>query len=214
MPVIPAILVDSFELLNKQIKQVENIFDYAQIDIMDGKFVPTKSFNYTENKNLTEITETKLGFELHLMVKQPLQEIEQWQNNKNVFRVIFHIESQDNPKEIITKIKEKNWKIGIAINPDTPLKKIQPYLDQIDMVLFMTVYPGQQGAPFVPKVGEKIKEFTKIPNHPIIAVDGAVSSKTIQEIKSWGVEIFNVGSALMKVPDINQAHQELKNYLN
>lgn len=206
MEIIPAILVPTYKELTKQLKKIQHLFAYVQLDIMDGEFVNNKSFNHEENtdltdffnKNLTDnILTANLKYELHLMVKNPLQEIAQWQNIKNVFRIIFHIEADDGPDEVINKIRGNCWQAGIALNPDTPLKKIMPYLDKISLVLFMTVHPGQQGAIFVRGVKNKIIEFAKIPNHPLVAVDGGINQDTIREVKSWGVDIFNVGSALM-----------------
>jgi ribulose-phosphate 3-epimerase len=240
MLIIPTLLVPTYSELQNQLKKVDPLFDYAQIDIMDGKLVDNKSFNYNENKNLekffSEKCVTKLKFELHLMVKNPIEEIKKWENIKNIFRVIFHIECDDNPVKIIAKIKENGWQAGIALNPKTSLSKITPYLNSIDMVLFMTVIPGKQGSPFVEEVGKKVKELyqssqsqfsgrTKnttssaltinwaggtLANPPLVAVDGGVNKKTIELIKSWGVNVANVGSALMGASNIKEAYNKLE----
>jgi len=215
MQIIPTLLVPTYRELTKQLKQTEPLFDYVQLDIMDGVFVNNKSFDYNEpntdlNQYLNHDLNTDMKFELHLMVKDPLTEIEKWKNIKNVFRVIFHIESDCNPKEVINKIRANCWQAGIAINPGTPLSQIKPYYDIINMVLFMTVVPGKQGNKFVPEVGEKVKKIKQSTKKLIIAVDGSVNKDTITEIKSWGVEVFNVGSALMGAEDINKAYKELR----
>lgn len=214
MKIIPTILVANYKELLKQLKKTRHLFDYAQLDIMDGDFVTNRSFNHNEDISLTDYFNKKLAadismanlkYELHLMVKNPLQEIALWQNIKNVFRVIFHIESADDPDEIINKIRSNCWQVGIALNPNTPLEKIGPYLDKINLVLFMTVHPGRQGATFIKEVKDKVIEFGKIPNHPIIAVDGGINKETIKEVKFWGVDIFNIGSALMLSNNIAKA---------
>ena len=219
MSITPAILVPTYKELDKQIKQVNSLFKYVQLDIMDGFFVSSKSFDYNEpDENLRQYfnnnLNTNLEFELHLMTQDPLTEIAKWEKIKNVFRVIFHVESDCNPNEVVNKIRANCWQVGIAINPDTPLSKIEPYLDLINLILFMTVVPGKQGGEFVPKVGEKIKQISTLSNKPIVAVDGSVNKDTISQIDSWGVDIFNVGSALMGQKDIKKAHEELKSFLN
>lgn len=189
---------------------MSRLFEYIQIDVMDGKLVDNKSF-----EDIEKINDLNLGlkYELHLMIKNPLSEIKKWDKIKGVFRVIFHIEGDDDPVKTIEKIKEKGWQVGIALNPETPLEKILPYSDMVDLILFMTVHPGKQGSKFTPEVGEKIKEFVKIKNRPLCAVDGSVNPNTIEEISSWGVEIFNVGSAIVTQPNPAQTYRELKKLL-
>ncbi len=214
MNIIPAILVSTFSELKKQLKQAWPIFQYVQLDIMDGRFVKNKSFNYNEKNNLekffNEEIKTKLKFELHLMVKNPIEEIKRWKNVKNVFRVIFHIESNNEPMKIIAEIKQNGWQIGIALNPKTPITKITPYLNLVDMVLFMTVNPGKQGNPFIEKVKKKITPINQLTDKPIISIDGGVNEKNIKLIKSWGVDVANVGSALMGTEDVEKAYIKLK----
>lgn len=204
--IIPAILVPTFEQFKEQINRLEGIFDLAQIDVMDGEFVPSKSFEEIEKIN--EI-ENLPDLELHLMVKYPLAELEKWTNIKNIKKIIFHIESDNDPGQIINFARGKCWQVGIAINPETPIKKIMPYLEKINQILFLTVNPGKQGSPFLPEVGEKIKEFAKLDPRPLIAVDGGINAGNITEIKSWGVEIFCVGSYLTMADDIKIARDKL-----
>ena len=155
-------------------------------------------------------------FEIHLMVDNPLLEIDKWKEIKNLKRIIFHIESKDDPNKVIAKIRASCFQAGIAINPDTPIEKITPYADKVDEILFMTVYPGKQGAKFLPQIGEKIISLRgtsrreENTNHPLIAVDGGISKNTIKTACDWGVEVFCVGSALIKSKDLKQAFNELK----
>ncbi len=204
--IIPALLHSNFEDFKKNLHIVGSFAEYAQVDVMDGVFVPTKSFTEIDQINNLK---SDLKLELHLMVKHPLQELEKWSEVKNIFRVIFHIESADNPQEVINYIRGKCWQVGVAINPDTALATIEPYLKLTDLILFMTVYPGRQGAPFVPKVLEKIKELTQKSEHHLIAVDGGINKNNITQIKNVGVEIANIGSALTMAPDSQKAYNEL-----
>lgn len=206
MTIIPAILTNNFSELEKQLKKVENLFPYVQLDIMDGIFVPNQSF--TEVTKLAEV-KTDLNFELHLMVKDPVEEMRRWRTIENVFRVLFHFETKEQLRSISFARKE-GWEVGMVVNPDTSLAEIQPFLDKIDVLQFMTVYPGKQGAPFEEKVLPKIKEFCNLENRPLCAVDGAINQETIGKFKDVGVDIFNVGSALMGAEDMGKAKEELE----
>ena len=152
-------------------------------------------------------------WELHLMVNHPLKEIEKWKTVKNIKRVIFHIECEDRPSATIKAIKESGWEVAIAINPETDKYDVLPYISQIDEILFMTVHPGRQGAPFVEEVQDNIIELKKILEikHAdiIIAADGSIKKDNIQKIKSWGVNNFCVGSAIISAPDPKSAYEEL-----
>ena len=214
MQITPAILVQTFTELKKQLKQVEPIFEYVQLDIMDGIFVDNKSFEYNEDKDLAnffENLEINLKLELHLMVNNPLDEIEKWKNVESVFRIIFHFESKDNITKVINKVRENRWQVGISLNPDTTIDKIIPYLNDIKVLQFMTVTPGKQGNPFRPEIEEKVQKINRLSNKPLISVDGGVCLDNIQMIKNWGVDIFNVGSALMKQNNIEKARDALYN---
>ena len=212
MPVIiPAVLTNSFEEFKKQITLLSPIFDLIQIDIMDGEFVDNKSFEDTDRIN--EI-ENLPDLELHLMVNHPLAEMEKWTNVKNIKKIIFHLESLDDPLSVIDAIHGRCSQTGIALNPETPLENVLPYLDRVNEVLFMTVHPGHQGAVFVPEVKNKILDFTKLENRPLCAVDGGINEKNIAEVKSWGVEIFCIGSVLTKAEDIGKTRKNLNNLLH
>jgi len=210
--IAPAILTDSFEKFTTEVRRVENLFPYAQIDVMDGLFVLNRSFS--EIKKVNEV-KTNLKYELHLMVENPLEEIKKWKKIKNVFRAIFHIESLSDPIKTIQAIRANSWQAGIAVNPDTPLQSIESYLDTVNLILFMTVFPGTQGAAFQGKlVKDKIIAFTKLKKRPLCAVDGGITRENISEVRSWGVEIFNIGSRLVMVEDIKNTYRELRNKIN
>lgn len=207
--IIPGILTDNFEVFKAQALS----FSFApllQIDIMDGEFVPNKSFSEIEKINALNL---KSKLELHLMVNHPLKEIEKWKNVKKIIRVIFHVECKDGVQDTINAIKEQGWQVGIAINPDTHRYALLPYLKQIDEILFMTIQPGAQGNPFIPEVQDNIIEVHKLlsamDHKPKIAVDGAINAENIAEVKSWGVENFCVGSAITRSANPKQTYEEL-----
>jgi ribulose-phosphate 3-epimerase len=208
--IIPAILTSSFEDLKRQIHKIDGLFPYVQIDIMDGQFVQKTSFQEVEK---VKGIGAEIKYELHLMVNDPVSEMKKWVDVPNVFRVICHIESQKDIEKAWEFAKKINWEFGIAINPDTPSSALDPHLNCIDLAMFMTVYPGRQGAPFQEKVIPKIREFLALQNRPKCAIDGGITVETILKIHDLPVDIINVGSALMLSPDIEKAYRELQSKL-
>ncbi len=211
MQIVPAILVDSFSKFKIQTEKVKLLNpSYVQLDIMDGVFVNNQSFPEREEVNHLNLP---FGLELHLMVNNPLEEIKSWSNVHGLKRIIFHIESLDDPAEVIAKIRELGHEVGIAINPDTAWSKIQPFCGIIDLILFMTVYPGKQGGDFLDFVGNKIKDLKSSlgTDSPVLAIDGGVKPENIDLIRSWSVDIAYVGSALMGAENIQAAYSQLTN---
>lgn len=212
MLLIPAVLETTTAALTAQIKKMAALgTPHLHIDVMDGEFVASRSdFDPTALRTLTET----LRFELHLMVNDPVAEMRRWQTLDSVFRVLFHREAPGDPRRPITFARREGWEVGLAINPDTPLSQAEPYLSRLDVLQFMTVIPGRQGAPFEHEVLKKIKEFTGRGQRPRCAVDGGVNLETAPLLKAAGVEIFNMGSFLTQAPDIKAAYQKLRHSLN
>ncbi|MDD2758108.1 MAG: ribulose-phosphate 3-epimerase [Patescibacteria group bacterium] len=204
--IVPAVLEKTFAEFTEQIERLKNFAPLIQIDVMDGFFVPDKSFEEVEKIN--ELN-TNVKLEVHLMVLRPLAELQRWKKVKNITRVIFHVESADDAQAVIDEIKNCGWTVGLAINPETSLASVEPYLKNVEEILFLTVHPGQQGAPFLPAVGEKIRRLSARPDHPTIGVDGGINEENISEIKSWGAEIFCVGSAITRAKNADMAYNNL-----
>ena len=172
--IIPAILTDSSGKFKELVRKLEPYASRIHIDIADGEFVPNKTVaGYNE---LREI-ESAVKFDIHLMVKRPQDQLKKWFYS-HADRFIIHIESEINPEEIIGSIKEHGRKVGLAMNPETNIEKVEKYLNDIDFIQFMTVHPGFQGGDFVESVLGKVQEFNKkFPNVPI-AVDGSMHVET------------------------------------
>lgn len=190
--IIPAILVRSAEEFERQVNAIKTQANWLQLDIADGDFVPNKTWAQPKGvRNHRDI-----NFELHLMVKDPLRELEKWVDIKNVKRIFIHFESNKNRDAGLKFAKQHGWQIGLAINPATPVSKIEKYLDKIDALLFMGVNPGFQGQNFVHSVLKKIKEFkTAHPKLPV-GLDGAVNFITLPEIIKTDVDAVCIGSAI------------------
>ncbi|MEK7681086.1 MAG: hypothetical protein AAB348_03535 [Patescibacteria group bacterium] len=209
--IVPAILTDKFEDFASQLKRIEPFFSFIQIDIIDGLFLPYESFR--QRNELNELN-SNAKFELHLMVKDPIAEIEKWREVENVTNVVFHIESGADPKRCVDIIKQNGWKTGVAINPETDIKVIEPYVSLVDEILFMTVQPGRQGARFIPEVLEKIKEFKKTHPRALCSADGGINKDTILAVQQAGAEKLYIGSAITMSKDVEAAHQELINEID
>jgi len=206
--IVPAILTDNFATFKEQLAKISPHFSSLQIDVIDGIFLPAKSFS--EREEIKDLN-SEAYFELHLMVKDPVAEISRWKEIDSVTSVVFHIEAGINVEECIKIIRQNNWKVGIALNPETPTEKILPYVNLVDEILFMTVHPGQQGAAFVPEVLEKIKEFKKLGLSATCSADGGINKNTIKIVTDAGAEKLYIGGAITRAEDVEEAHMELIN---
>ncbi len=170
-------------------KKLDNtVSDYIHLDIMDGKFVENKTWTYSEVKKI--VSYSSLPLDVHLMVKDPNKYIEDYAL-LNTKYLTFHIEAVKNIDEMIEKIKNYGLKVGIAINPETNIEKVFPYLNKIDKVIVMSVHPGKSGQTFIYEVLDKIKllreEIDKQNLKTDITVDGGVNNETALLCKEAGV---------------------------
>jgi len=231
--IIPAIMPSSHDDLVSKAALVRGLVPLAQIDIMDGKFVGSKSWPYREagvanDKNFLAMVaqdETlpffdELDYEIDLMIAQPEQHIDEWLP-LGASRLIFHIESiidhelfwsHDIFKEGARDIGgSKVIEVALAINPDTPLETILPHIAKVDFVQCMGIARiGYQGEPFDERVLEQINKLrTAYPNLPI-AVDGGVSPETEPLLKAAGANRLVSGSGVFGSEDIPAAIEELR----
>lgn len=206
--IAPSILSANRKKLQQEVKEVENYAEILHLDIMDGKFVPPITFTAEEIKPI----KTKLPKEAHLMVEHPLTEgwIDRFKD-AGASIITIHWESKDNTNETIQSIKKKKCKVGISLNPATPLYKIKPYLDKVDMVLVMSVNPGYAGQSFIMPVLTKIRHLRKLKPNLDIGIDGGIDKKTIRKAYRAGANIFIAGSAIFGKKDRKKAIADLKN---
>lgn len=188
--IIPTILVKNLSEFGERVKKIKKLgFDFAQIDIADGKFVKNKTF---------WLLEGNLDYELHLMVKNPEEIIKQVKNSKKIQKIIFHFEAVKQVNKIIKLIKNYNFQAGLAINPETNILKIKKYLKNLDLVLIMGVHPGFSGQKFIPETINKIKKLRKLNSKILIEVDGGINAKNANKILKAGADILAVGGWLEK----------------
>ena len=214
--IIPTILVQDRLEFERRLGIMAGKIPMAQMDIMDGKFVANTSFTDPQIA-----AKYRVGYELDLMVEDPQPYLEQWKKVPTVKRAFVHAEIKKPLAPLLKKIKSYGWEAGIALNPDTPSPSPLPQGEGdranarsgegtlVDCVLFMTVYPGQNAAPFQPKVIPKIKSFHAAYPDILIAVDGGVSQATLPLLLKAGVTRFAVGSAIWSAPDPLQAYKKL-----
>jgi len=204
--VIPAIIARDFEELQEKVKKVEPYVEWVQLDIMDGQFVDNSTWNNpAELKNL----EIQVKLEVHLMIANPEEHIDEWIES-GVQRIIFHFESTQQPQEVIAKIKKASLMVGLAINPETPIEKVDDFIDQLDLVLVMTVQPGRSGQKLLEKTLDKIKQLRDKYEDVNIMVDGGINLETAPKVIQAGANLLASGSAVFKNDDIEKNIKELK----
>ena len=204
MKIIPAILTDKPEELKRMITQAESFCDLIQIDIMDGRFVPSKSISA---EDLMKV-KTNLKLEIHLMVEEPTKYFESFKR-AGAKRIVFHYESKEEPSEVIEEIRALGLEAGIAINPETPVADVEKFFKDIDTLLFLSVNPGFYGSKFLPEVCEKAKALKNRKDKPVIAMDGGIKADNILLIRDAGVDIACVGSGIYGKGDAKQNYQDL-----
>lgn len=205
----PSLLSADFINLNEDIKIAEDLgVERLHLDVMDGHFVPNLTFGAFIIDQIRAVTH--LHLETHLMIENPHKYITDYANAGSDTIVIHH-ESSKNVKSDLKTIRSLNKKAGIALNPDTPSNVILPYINYIDYILVMSVYPGFGGQSFIATTLDKMKQLVDITKDLdiMIAVDGGVNLETINDIYKTGIDITVVGSALYGAKNITQRYKEL-----
>lgn len=230
--IVPAIMPRSFMELREYVEQAKGLVRMLQIDVMDGVFVPEKSWPYTDGDyegflRLAEGDESldawaEMDFEADLMVKNPETEIKKW-FDAGARRVIVHVESTDALPRILSMMKDNAHarheedsffaprEIGIAIDIETPSELLDPWTRDIHFVQFMGIAKiGYQGELFDERVIQKIKEFREKYPDVTISVDGGVSLETAPRLIKAGANRLVAGSAIWKSDDIEETIEKFK----
>lgn len=179
--------------------------DYLHVDITDGIFVENKNYDYEDIKQF--LLTNKKPLDIHLMCHNPSDYIYDYVKLKPN-NITFHIETVRNPLRLIEYIHQKGIKCGIAINPETPVKTIIPYINMIDRILIMSVHPGKGGQKFMMECLDKINELSRLKGHFEIEIDGGINSETINLVKQ--VDIVVAGSFICMNEDFEKQISKLK----
>ena len=199
----PSILSADFSQLGNEIKKLEEGgADLIHVDVMDGHFVPNLTIGPPVIKNLRKYT--KLPFDVHLMISPVHEYIENYAN-AGADIITIHPEATENLKDTISLIKKFGKKVGVSLNPKTKIKTLIDEIDNIDLVLVMSVNPGFGGQKFMPEVLDKIKELKKIKDknqyHFDIEVDGGINFSNSKIVLEAGADILVSGTTVFKEND-------------
>lgn len=172
---------------------------YIHMDVMDGKFVPEVSLPYTEFRSLSSLTNKKL--DVHLMMKDPMEYIKEISNVDNIWNITIHLEIDKDIKKILSYIGSLGIKRGISIKPNTDIDKLIPYLDDIDLILVMTVEPGLGGQKFIEGSTKRISDIKNLikDRDIVLEVDGGINSDTIDKVREASIAV--VGSYITRSND-------------
>ena len=195
----PSILACDFARLGEDIKDVcERGIDYLHIDVMDGAFVPNISFGAGVMKSI--LNYATVPFDVHLMIEKPDRYIEDFVTPNTEF-ITVHYEACDDLKATLNHIHSLGTRAGVSIKPATSPEVLAPYLDDIDLVLVMSVEPGFGGQKFMESCLPKIEWLSAHKGKYLIEVDGGVGSTNAHLVREAGVDIIVAGSAVFKAAD-------------
>ncbi len=201
--VSPSILASDFSRLGAEVKRVEDAgCDMLHLDIMDGHFVPNLTFGPPLVASIRK--ESDLLFDTHLMLTNPLEYVKPFAE-AGADSITFHVESENDPLEVIEAIRAQGCSAGISVKPGTPAKALEKYIGLIDMVLVMTVEPGFGGQSFmadmIPKVSEIFAMFREKNPAGFLEVDGGIDARTAPDIIRAGAGVLVAGTAVFRAKE-------------
>jgi ribulose-phosphate 3-epimerase len=210
--IAPSILSADFSRLGDEVRAIEKAgADVIHVDVMDGHFVPNITIGPLVVQGLKKLT--SLPLDVHLMIENPERYIEVFGRAGSDW-ITIHAEVCSNLKQMIKKIRQLKIRPGIVLKPATSLKTLYPVLDDLDLVLIMSVNPGFGGQSFIPSTLKKIERLKKIidQNHSLleIEVDGGVKTENIREVSRAGADIFVLGTGIFKTKDYAETIRKLR----
>ena len=196
----PSILSADFTKLGEEIETIDNAgAEYIHVDVMDGMFVPSISYGMPVIKSIRK--STGKVFDVHLMISEPIRYIADFASS-GADMITVHVEACSDVVATIEKIREYKLKVGITLNPDTPVSAIKPYLNRVDMVLIMSVNPGFGGQKFITSSVDKIKEVKRLRDELNLSydieVDGGINIDNLATVLEAGANVIVAGSAIFR----------------
>jgi ribulose-phosphate 3-epimerase len=209
--IYPSLLAADFAHLADSVGRVEAVVDGLHVDVMDGHFVPNISFGLSVIEDLRPAT--SLLFDTHLMMNNPDFFFPHFKA-AGCDMVTVHIEVAPDPTAMAAKARSEGLKFGLTLNPPTPFEAVEPYLELLDNLLIMSVYPGFGGQEFVPEVLEKVQRAREIIDSAGLAtdiqIDGGITPETGRLARAAGADIFVAGTAIFGQPDPAEAVANLR----
>lgn len=205
----PSILSADFTRLAEEVARIEaGGVEILHLDVMDGHFVPNISFGVPVVESLRPVS--RLFFDTHLMITDPIRYAEPF-IKAGADLLTFHIEVTDEPMRVIEHIRSVGGRVGISLNPDTPVSAIASVVASVDLVLVMSVWPGFGGQKFIPTALDKLRQLKAMlrPDQRL-EIDGGIAATTIAECARAGADTFVAGSAIFGKPDPVAAMQNLQ----
>ena len=196
----PSILSADFTKLGEEIETIDNAgAEYIHVDVMDGMFVPSISYGMPVIKSIRK--STGKVFDVHLMISEPIRYIADFAAS-GADMITVHVEACSDVVATIEKIREYKLKVGITLNPDTPVSAIKPYLNRVDMVLIMSVNPGFGGQKFITSSVDKIKEVKRLRDELNLSydieVDGGINIDNLATVLEAGANVIVAGSVIFR----------------
>lgn len=210
--IAPSLLAADFCNMEQGVRMMERAgADYLHCDIMDGVFVPNISFGFQMISRLNEITDIPL--DVHLMIVQPERYIERFAEAGSDL-ITVHAEATDHLQRVLKQISQCGKKPGVVLNPATPLEVLKYVLDDVDMILLMSVNPGYGGQAFIPAVLEKVADLRKMIDASgkkiDIEVDGGVDLSNCMQLREAGATVLVAGNAVFSAKDPERTVRELR----
>ena len=205
--IAPSVLSADFGHLAEQVRLInESPATLLHVDVMDGVFVPNISFGFPVMEALKKHSTKPL--DVHLMIVQPEKYVERF-CDAGAWSVGFHLEAVEDPRPALELIRRKGVRTCLTINPDIDVRRLDPWLGEVDMVLLMSVFAGFGGQKFIESTYEKIRyvkqEITRRGLDTLIEVDGGVNETNAASLFAEGADILVAGSAVFHAPDMSEA---------
>ena len=211
--IAPSVLSADFGDLRRDIEMLNRSeAEWIHVDVMDGTFVPNISFGFPVMEPLRKYATKPL--DVHLMIVHPEKYVERF-CDAGAWSVGFHLEAVEDPLPILDLIKAKGVRTCLTINPDIDVKRLDPYLDKVDMILLMSVFAGFGGQKFIPETMDKLRyvkeQITSRGLKTLIEIDGGVNVDNAHELFAAGADVLVAGSAVFNAPSPEEAIHKMLN---